>query len=101
MKVAFSGCFWQSLYCVTKHRPWHLGRMNIKEGEQKLFVNSLSYFAKHSSDCFVDEVVGIVQEEFGEVEGVYMLSLFDEVEGRDDGDSPFSEGRGRSELVEF
>jgi hypothetical protein len=45
--------------------------------------------------------VGVVKEQFGEREGVRVLSLFDEIESREDGNSPVSEQGGRSEFVEF
>jgi hypothetical protein len=43
----------------------------------------------------------VMEKDFGEAEGVSILSLFDEIEGRDDGNPPFSEGGRGGELVEL
>lgn len=101
VQIRFSRGLWKFFYGVTEHSSGHLEGVKIEEGKEKLFIDSLSDFAEHSSDSFVDEVVGVVQEKFGELEGVRMLTLFDEVEGGDDGDPSFSEGGRSGELVEF
>ncbi len=49
-------------------------------------------FAEEPADGFVDEVVGVVQEDIGDGEGVLELAGADEGHGADDADALFPEG---------
>ena len=53
---------------------------------------AFSGFAEEPADGFVDEVVGVVQEDVGDGEGVGELAGADEGHGADDADALFPEG---------
>ena len=57
-------------------------------------------FPERPPDGFVDEVVGVVEEELGEGEGVCEVVFADEMVGGDDGDALAPEVMGFGEFVE-
>lgn len=66
------------------------------EGGEVYFAD----FAEHPAGGFVDEVVRVVEEDFGDGEGVGEIVLFDEIESAEDGDAFFPERGGVGEFVE-
>jgi hypothetical protein len=70
----------------------------VQKRKKKLNVNSLSDFSEHSSQSFLDEVLGVVKQVCSKGKEVGMFPSFDEVESGENSNSPVSKRVGLGEL---
>ena len=89
----------QVLDGVAQGGARHGGGVGIQEGPQPADV-AFARLADPAPDGGLDEVLGVVDEELTDREGVVELPTLDEGPGGDDGRTPFPHRLGTRELVQ-
>jgi len=73
--------------CISQVCSRHPARMRVEKRQQSLPI-ALSRFAQPATGCFVNQVMIIIQQQFGELERVIDIAFSDEVPGADDRGPP-------------
>ena len=75
-------------YGITKSRAWHIGKVSIQEVPQYVRI-FLPNFAQHPACSFMDEIMWMIQQLFGQTQGVFKLVLADNAPSGDNSDALF------------
>ena len=88
LAICFSGripfFFAQLFNGVAKHGSGHSGNVSVQEPDEHQF-GSFAGFADPACHGFVNQVMVVIHEEFGNLEGVADIALPDEMVGADNG----------------
>jgi hypothetical protein len=98
IQIIFALLFVKMFNRVSKHRARHRRGIFIQKIEQFLVV-SLSGFAHPAAYCFMNQILFVAKQNFGDLKGVGKVALPNKIESRDDRCAAFLKTGGTRHFV--
>ena len=67
--------------CIPERGAGHGARILVEKLAKRIFPNSLPYLSEHPANCFMDEIMFVVQQQFCDRECFLVAPSADEGEG--------------------